>query len=114
VAFLALIGDKYILERRCLRITVCAAGASLGRDLNSGSRPYQDVDTFRGLKTVIWPSSDNTFLTDFSSRIAVLVLAVYPVAGGFLRRLSIITHPLQTPGKQALGLTHNTSSPMRE
>jgi len=38
-----------------------------------------------------------------------LVLAVYPVAGGSLRRLSIITHPLQTPGKQAYGLTCNTT-----
>ena len=41
VAFPALIGDKYMLEGRCLSITVCAAGASLGRDLNPGSRPYQ-------------------------------------------------------------------------
>ena len=49
---------------------------SLGRDLNPGSRPYQDVDTFRGLKTVIWPSSNNTFLAYVSDRVAVLVSAV--------------------------------------
>ena len=78
--------------------------------MNPGSRPYQDIDTFRGLKTPFRPSPNNTFSTDLSSHVAVLVFAVYPVAGRSLRRLSIIAHPLQTPGKQAFGLTHNTSS----
>ena len=37
VAFPALIGDKYMLEGRSLPITVCAAGAGLGREFGLSS-----------------------------------------------------------------------------
>ena len=82
---------------------------SLGRDLNPGSRPYQDVDTFRGLKTPFCPYSDNTFSACFSDHVAVLEFPVLSGVGRSLRQLSIILQPLETPGKQSFGLTHNAS-----
>jgi len=48
-----LLGMRLVSKQPNLDQPDGTAEESLGRDLNPGSRPYQDVDTFRGLKTVI-------------------------------------------------------------
>ena len=84
-------------------------GRSLGRDLNPGSRPYQDSDTFRVLNRPFCPSSDNGYYTGLLRSGAVLEFPVFPAASLALRHCSVIAHSLETPGKQAVGLRDSTT-----
>lgn len=76
--------------------------------MNPDFHPYQYVDTLRGLETAFCLPSEDRFSACFPDRRSVSDFPLFSGVRGFLCRSSIVAHLLQTPGKQALGMSDNT------